>query len=73
MTDLEQEKFNGLISVVYKNIDPEILAKKELILQYCIKHNLSAATYQDIIDSKNMNFFQDVVLRFKNETGLMAV
>ena len=73
MTDLEEEKFNGLISVVYKNIDPEILAKKELILQYCIKHNLSAATYQDIIDSKNMNFFQDVVLRFRSETGLMAV
>ena len=42
-------------------------------MQYCIKHNLSAATYQDIIDSKNMNFFQDVILRFRDETGLMVV
>ena len=73
MTDEETEKFNGLISIVNKNVPPEILAKKELILQYCVKHNLSAATYQDIIDSKNMNFFQDVILRFKDETGLIAV
>ena len=73
MTDEETEKFNGLISIVNKNVPPEILAKKELILQYCVKHNLSAATYQDIIDSKYMNFFQDVILRFKDETGLIAV
>lgn len=73
MTETETEKFNSLISIVNGNIPPEILAKKELILQYCVKHNLSAATYQDIIDSKNMNFFQDVILRFRDETGLMAV
>ena len=73
MTAEEVNKFNALISIVYKDVEPAILAKKELILQYCIKHNLSAATYQDIIESKNMNFFQDVILRFKDETGLMAV
>lgn len=73
MTDDETEKFNGLISIVYGNIDSEILAKKELILQYCINHNLSAATYQDIIDSKNMNFFSDVIMRFRYETGLTVV
>lgn len=73
MTEDEEKKFNSLISIVSGSIDPKILAKKELILQYCVKHNLSAATYQDIIESKNMNFFQDVILRFKDETGLMAV
>lgn len=69
-TKEENELFDTLISKEYiGKMTPETVQKRELILKCCAEEGLSAAEYQNILTEQKLNFFNDVITKFKKLTG----
>lgn len=70
LTDKEQELLNALVTQVYSNVTEDQVSATAVLLQYCVDENKSAAEYQTLLKDNNLDFFGNVVLRFKEITNL---
>ena len=65
----EDSLFNSLIGVT----DPNMIKERSLLLNYCAENNLSAQDYLDLLTAHGLNFFNNVVKKFKEVTALQLV
>lgn len=69
MTPEEDALFDVLIKQEYiGKLTPETLKAQQLILDYCVKEGMSAEQYQDLLTERNYNFFNDVIVKFRDIT-----
>nr|DAF40635.1 MAG TPA: hypothetical protein [Caudoviricetes sp.] len=64
--------FNSLIIKNYGG-EPEKVKARELLLDYCVKEQKSAAEYAELLNEQNLDFYSMVILPFKRLTGNMIV
>lgn len=69
LTQDEEELFNALIVRDYGQTDVEQIKQKELLLDYCVKHDLKAAVYKDLRQKSGLDFFAGVCQDFFRLTG----
>lgn len=69
----EDSLFNSLIGVTYQHLDPNMIKERSLLLNYCAENNLSAQDYLDLLTAHGLNFFSNVVKKFKEVTALQLV
>lgn len=70
MTKEEDELFNVLINQEYiGKLTPEAVRAQQLILNYCSKEGMSVKEYQELLTEQNFNFFNDVIVKFRDITG----
>lgn len=70
LTKEEDELFDILISQEYiGKLTPDVVKAQQLMLDYCAKEGLSAKEYQNILTERNYNFFNDVIVKFRDITG----
>lgn len=72
LTQEENELFNSLIIKNYGG-EPEKVKARELLLDYCVKEQKSAAEYAELLNEQNLDFYSMVILPFKRLTGNMIV
>lgn len=70
LTKEEDELFDILISQEYiGKLTPDVVKAQQLILDYCAKEGMSAEEYKNILTERNYNFFNDVIVKFRDITG----
>lgn len=69
LTQDEEELFNALIARDYGQTDVEQIKQKELLLDYCVKHDLKAEVYRDLRQKSGLDFFTGVCQDFFRLTG----
>ena len=47
-----------------------MIKERSLLLNYCAENNLSAQDYLDLLTAHGLNFFSNVVKKFKEVTTL---
>lgn len=68
LTEEENELFNNLIIKGYGE-EPEKVKARELLLDYCIKEQKSAAEYAQMLNEQSIDFYTVAILPFKSLTG----
>lgn len=69
-TEEEEELFDVLIQQEYiDKLTPEAVKAQQLILQCCIKEGYTAEQYQEYLTNSKYNFFNDVIVKFRELTG----
>lgn len=69
-TEEEEELFDILIGQDYiDKLTPAAVKAQQLILQCCIKEGYTAAEYQEQLTKTKYNFFNDVIVKFRELTG----
>lgn len=69
MTQEEDALFDALIKQEYiGKMTPEAVKAQQLILDYCVKEGMTAEEYQNLLTERNYNFFNDVIVKFKEIT-----
>lgn len=74
LTPREEELFDSLIDQNYiGKLTPKVVKEQQLILDYCAKEGKTVQEYQEILATRNCNFFDDVIQKFKTITGHQLV
>lgn len=69
-TEEEEKLFDALIQQDYiVKMTPEAIKTQELILDCCIKEGYTAEEYRDMLTQRKHNFFNDVIVKFRDLTG----
>lgn len=73
LTKEEDELFDALINKIYGNIKGEQVKALKLLEKECAKQNMTIAQFQEIRKEKGLDFFSEVIQKFKNITGYQLV
>ena len=73
MTLEEQKYFDELIEEVYGALKVEEIKESEKIKQACKEEGVSIEEMDKRLEKKNLNFFNRVILRFRDECGVQLV
>lgn len=69
-TPKEEELFDTLIEQNYiDKMTPAAIKARELILECCVREGYSASEYQEMLTKRKYNFFNDVIVKFRELTG----
>lgn len=64
MTQEEKELFNNLTKLHHNLLTPEQIQENQLILDYCVRNELSAKEYVDYLMDNDIDFFRNVLEEF---------
>lgn len=73
LTKEEDELFSALITKVYGNVEADKLKAVQLLEDECAKRKMTVGEYQQIKQQKGLNFFGEVINKFKDLTGYQLV
>lgn len=73
MTKEEKQLFDLLITRIYKDVGPDKVKNKEIIRQWCVENNRSAKELVELEQDADVDFFQSVVLKFRDLTNSQIV
>lgn len=73
MTEEEEKLFNDITKEVYSKIEPKQIQQLHLAKEVYNEGGISKQQYEDYCHDNELNFFENVILRFKEKTGLQIV
>lgn len=73
MTKEEEQLFDALIKKIYGTLEVDKIKAVQLLEDECAKRNMSVSEYQKIKSQKGLDFFNEVIKKFKELTNYQIV